>query len=146
MGGGQRERREREESKEERGEGEREEREREERERGEEERKKGREERRRVRGGIVEGKREPCTCTCISNRCGCDGGGPKTCKFTTAPLSRTNLENLKLTPNFFLIRSISSPVSPSGGMPVICWEGSREEMINDPSSLYMVNVGLVHVQ
>lgn len=45
--------------------------------------------------------------------------------------SRTNLENLKLTPNFFLILSISSDVRPSGGIPVICWgrgggEGGRE--------------------
>ena len=34
--------------------------------------------------------------------------------------SRTNFENLKLTPNFFLILSISSDVRPSGGIPVIC--------------------------
>ena len=40
--------------------------------------------------------------------------------------SRTNFENLKLTPNFFLILSISSDVRPSGGIPVICWGGRRE--------------------
>ena len=49
-----------------------------------------------------------------------------TVTLTAVLSSRTNFENLKLTPNFFLILSISSDVRPSGGIPVICWGGRRE--------------------